>query len=78
MFTFPALSFLTAPVLIGDNSIDFPMIGAMVAWLLVVSLVGVLLGILRDHTSPHPERIDRKSALGETHPDIDHVHPRAA
>ncbi len=78
MFTFPALSFLTAPVLIGDSSMDFPMIGAMLAWLLIVSLVGVLLGILREHTSPHPQGIARKISLDDAHSDIDHIHPRAA
>ena len=77
MFTFPAMSFLTAPVLVGDLRIDFPMIGAVVAWTLIVALVGTLLGVLREHTSPHP-KVRQRSAVADKHADADDMHPKAA
>ena len=77
MFTFPAMSFLTAPVLMGDLRIDFPMIGAVVAWTLIVALVGTLLGVLREHTSPHP-KVRQRVAVAGAHVDADDIHPEAA
>ena len=75
MFTFPAMSFLTAPVLVGDLRIDFPMIGAVVVWTLIVALVGTLLGVLREHTSPHP---DFRKSIPVADPHLDDIHPEAA
>jgi hypothetical protein len=77
MFTFPAMSFLTAPVPVGDFTIDFPMIGVVLAWMLVVALVGTLLGTLRERTSPHGQ-VGRKVGLADAHLDVDHIHPEAA
>lgn len=77
MFTFPAMSFLTAPVSVGHFSIDLPMIGVVFAWMLIVALVGTLLGTLREHTSPHPQ-VGKKVGREDAHLDADHVHPEAA
>ena len=83
MYAIPLLTAVPALSGFGPLTIDWPAIGAFMAWTLIAALVGIGLGALRRMTSRPPIVIyapTLRSRLFETHANVvpDRKHLKAA
>ncbi len=60
-------------------TLEWPALGAVLAWLLILSLLSASAGLLRDRAArPFEPPLDRRSAPPEPEAPLPHVHREAA
>ncbi len=79
MFNLPYI--LIMPLFSGavGVTLEWPALGAVLAWLLILSLLSASAGLLRDREArPSEPPLDRRSAPPEPEVPLPHVHQEAA
>lgn len=85
MYAIPQLIAVPALSNVAMTTIEWPALGAFLAWMLIAALVGIGLGALRRMTSPPPGMVTPRTLRPHTvagcvhpHADADHGHLEAA
>ncbi len=81
MFAIPQLMAVPAMTSVGSMTMDWPTVGAFLAWMLIAAFVGTGLGALRRMTSPPPSVTQphpTHAVLARPHVHADHNHLEAA
>lgn len=81
MFAIPQLLGVPAMTTVGALAMDWPTVGAFLAWTLIAALVGTGLGALRRMTSPPPsvtQPLPAHAVVAHSHVHVDHDHLEAA